>query len=373
MTAKERTKDEGVLKFCRMLSVDFFETQFARYCQVCFIFYYVLIFTVQTIMFLHKFEALYFAQYSCSYFFSFAITILIALDPKSGRIYKSFMEEVKWWKSDSAGEEVERRIRRETLQLAILMTTNIVSSVVMSTAFVIPQKEDRNLFYEIALFEDFLPKWAGVLKAIYRTQAFFVRPFCVVAAFSQALYIFHNMRFQMYMILHFIKTINDNCENDQLIIKNRLLFCFKNYIQLSKALRRLLKLQWAVSLAYQIIIPPLIISTAVYGLLFPDYLYQQNFRLLSTWICVVFMLFFLFRLGQVTEDTVAEVYEALFFLEWYNWNESNKKTYLIFLLSSVKPFRIQFSENFSLNYNMAVQLVQTAASVVLVVYQLNFM
>ena len=201
----------------------------------------------------------------------FQITILIALDPKSGRIYKSFMEEVKWWKSDSAGEEVERRIRRETLQLAILMTTNIVSSVVMSTAFVIPQKEDRNLFYEIALFEDFLPKWAGVLKAIYRTQAFFVRPFCVVAAFSQALYIFHNMRFQMYMILHFIKTINDNCENDQLIIKNRLLFCFKNYIQLSKALRRLLKLQWAVSLAYQIIIPPLIISTAVYGLLVTHY------------------------------------------------------------------------------------------------------
>ncbi|KAJ3654133.1 hypothetical protein Zmor_013344 [Zophobas morio] len=107
--------------------------------------------------------------------------------------------------------------------------------------------------------------------------------------------------------------------------------------------------------------------------MFQEDIRQQTFRVVALSICGLFMLVILFKLGQDTEDNVTKVFETLVSIEWYDWNESNKKMYLMFLVSALKPYRIQFSENFSLNYNMAGQLLQSAASVVLVVYQLNFM
>ena len=53
---------------------------------------------------------------------------------------------------------------------------------------------------------------------------------------------------------------------------------------------------------------------------------------------------------------VVEINDTLMAIERYDWNDSNKKIYLMFLLSAIKPFRIQFSENFSLNYNKAIQV-----------------
>ncbi|XP_063906946.1 uncharacterized protein LOC135125354 [Zophobas morio] len=300
------------------------------------------------------------------------IMYLVAL-PLGLHDLQGFMKEVQWWKFDSAGKEVEKRIKKESNIIAIVMIIDTFLVTITTIAFTVPQNVDRHLLYEVALIEDLFPTWSNVLKIVHRIQAFFVRPFCVLTSFSLFLYIFCNTRFQMYMILNYIKTINEGCENDQVRIKDRLVFCFKSYIQLSEAVRRMLKVIESSSLAYQAMTLVVIVSTATYVLLFQDYAREQNFRFVCLSSCGVFMLVTLFQLGQSTEDSVTEVYETLMTIDWYDWNESTKKIYLMFLLSTVKPLRIQFSENYSLNYNMAVQVVQNAASVVLVVYQLNFM
>ena len=37
---------------------------------------------------------------------------------------------------------------------------------------------------------------------------------------------------------------------------------------------------------------------------------------------------------------------------WYNFNHSNKRSYLIFLLNMMQPWKLKFSENYSVNYEL---------------------
>ncbi|KAJ3654123.1 hypothetical protein Zmor_013336 [Zophobas morio] len=373
MFPKERQKGEEPIKFYQMMDGNILRLPFVRRGRVCIILYYSLLFLIQTIKFLYKFEWLYFVQYGFSYFFSFIILAYIVFLPIGAHTVRSFMEEVRWWKTDSAGEAVHKMIKRKSFQSIIIMVINTSLISVTMMAFAIPQKVDKNLFYEIALFEDMFPKWAPVLTTIHQIQAFFVRLFGLVVSFGQFLYPYYNSKFQLYMLLYFIKNINEKSEIDQWRIEQRLLFCLRSYITLSKATRKMLKKIEVVTLVYQALILVWSISLASYVLLFQDDVLQQNFRFASLSICSLFMLVILFQLGQDTEDSVTKVFETLVSIEWYNWNESNKIIYLMFLVSALRPFRIQFSENFSLNYNMAGQLLRCAASVVLVVYQLNLM
>ncbi|KAJ3654130.1 hypothetical protein Zmor_013342 [Zophobas morio] len=324
MFPKERQRGEEPIKFYQMMDGNILQLPFVRLCRVCIILYYSLLFLTQTILFLYKFESLYFAQYSCSYFFSLIMLTYVVLLPVGAHTVQSFMEEVRWLKTGSAGEAVDKIIKRESFQSMIIM-------------------------------------------------AFFVRVFSPVVAFGQFLYSFYNSKFQLYMLLYFIKNINEKSSVDQWRIEQRLMFCFRNHINLSKAIRKMLKKIEVVSFAYQALILVWTISFATYVLLFQDDLLQQKFRFVSVSIFCLFEMVILFHVGQNTEEIVTKVFESLVSIDWYDWNESNKKIYLMFLVSALKPFRIQFSENFSLNYNMAGQLLQSIASVVLVVYQLNFM
>ncbi|KAJ3654127.1 hypothetical protein Zmor_013340 [Zophobas morio] len=372
MFPKERQKGEEPIKFYHMMDANIFQLPLVRFCRVCVILYYSLLFLTQTILFLYKFESLYFAQYSCTYFFSLIVQLYYnLLLPIGADTVQSFMGEVRWWKTDSADVAIEKMIKRESFQSIIIMVINAFFVGIALTAQAIPQNVDKRVFYEIALLEDIFPKWSAVLTTIHRIQALLVRFFTMVASFGQFLYPFYNSRFQLYMLLYFIKNINEKSTIDQWRIEQRLLFCFRIYIIFSKASRKMLKKIEVVSLAYQVLILVWSISLASYVLL--DDLRQQNFRFVSLSLCGLFMLVILFQIGQDTEDSVTRIFDSLVSIEWYNWNESNKKIYLMFLVSALKPYRVQFSENYSLNYNMAGQLLQSAASVVLVVYQLNFM
>ena len=194
----------------------------------------------------------------------------IVLLPIGAHTVQSFMEEVRWWKIDSAGEAVEKMIKRESFQSIIIMVINAFFVVVALTAQLIPQNVDKRVFYEIALLEDIFPKWAPVLTTIHRIQALIVRFFTIVASFGQFLYPFYNSRFQLYMLLYFIKNINEKSAIDQWRIEQRLLFCLRSYITLSKATRKMLKKIEVVTLVYQALILVWSISLASYVLLVID-------------------------------------------------------------------------------------------------------
>lgn len=51
------------------------------------------------------------------------------------------------------------------------------------------------------------------------------------------------------------------------------------------------------------------------------------------------------------------IFEELILVNWYHWNESNKKNYLTALITSFKIFKIKVSDNISLNYKLGLEVM----------------
>lgn len=50
------------------------------------------------------------------------------------------------------------------------------------------------------------------------------------------------------------------------------------------------------------------------------------------------------------------MFEILRQSDWYYWNDKNKKIYLLHLLKSEKPYKLQYSQNVSVNYELGVSV-----------------
>ncbi|XP_063915849.1 uncharacterized protein LOC135131912 [Zophobas morio] len=75
--------------------------------------------------------------------------------------------------------------------------------------------------------------------------------------------------------------------------------------------------------------------------------------------------------GQGIEDLSEEIYEVLNEVEWYHWNLKNKKNYLFFLMNAKRKFKIKYSENISLNYQLGLKVLKAIFSAMSVIYNLQ--
>ncbi|KAJ3664051.1 hypothetical protein Zmor_008256 [Zophobas morio] len=75
--------------------------------------------------------------------------------------------------------------------------------------------------------------------------------------------------------------------------------------------------------------------------------------------------------GQDIENLSDDIYTSLVNVKWYHWNESNKRNYLIFLTNAMKPFKLKYSQNVSLNYKLAIELLQAFFSAISISYNLK--
>ncbi|RZB40426.1 hypothetical protein BDFB_006814 [Asbolus verrucosus] len=76
------------------------------------------------------------------------------------------------------------------------------------------------------------------------------------------------------------------------------------------------------------------------------------------------------EIEKLSEHT-SEIFESLKELRWYHWNKKIKKLYLIFLLNVEKPFRIQFSEDMSINYDLGTSVGKAVYSMLSVLSQIQ--
>ena len=52
----------------------------------------------------------------------------------------------------------------------------------------------------------------------------------------------------------------------------------------------------------------------------------------------------------------SQMFEALKQTVWYYWNNINKKIFLMLLINGEKVFKVQFTQNVSLNYELGVSV-----------------
>ncbi|XP_044266123.1 uncharacterized protein LOC123012342 [Tribolium madens] len=59
--------------------------------------------------------------------------------------------------------------------------------------------------------------------------------------------------------------------------------------------------------------------------------------------------------GQMVENSSSDDVDAIIYnCNWYDWNEENKRFFLIVRMSTMQPFKLQFSENYAINYELGV-------------------
>ncbi|KAJ3664100.1 hypothetical protein Zmor_008296 [Zophobas morio] len=234
--------------------------------------------------------------------------------------------------------------------------------------------------FSFNIFGKYFPTWKSVLTTVYRPALFVV---CITGLFPtyNIIYGYLSAKFVVEALRDQIENIHNGYEKRQHLkfdeafhktVKERLLRCFKQCNRISLLGRELEKRSQNFLFPFKIGGIFMMISIVLYAFSLENFWTNpQVNRLCSLAICSFLTLAGLAAVGQATEDLTNGLFDALMMVPWYQWNESNKKMYQMLLISILKPFKIKYSENISLNYNFAVELLRSFFSAVTVIVQLQ--
>jgi hypothetical protein len=149
------------------------------------------------------------------------------------------LDNVEHWRINFCGPKLEKRIKTEALYFNGFAVSVAILSYVNAVIYAKPLENDEDIFYPLAIFKEFVPQWQNVLSALYRAT-FFLIPLILTTPCYILIYVTSHLRFQFYMLLHFLKNINNRYETtepNQLVdnlhyqkeITRRLKFCIRRY------------------------------------------------------------------------------------------------------------------------------------------------
>lgn len=114
-------------------------------------------------------------------------------------------------------------------------------AVISAILHIIPLKDDIELFYPLAIFEEYTPEWKEFFSGLYRAS-FISISFIMIIPCYLLIYMSSHVRFEFYMFLQILKNIN--LDGDPLVviqnpkyqarIKKRLIYCIKQHTYLLK-------------------------------------------------------------------------------------------------------------------------------------------
>ncbi|KAJ3652294.1 hypothetical protein Zmor_018272 [Zophobas morio] len=195
------------------------------------------------------------------------------------------------------------------------------------------------------------------------------------------LYYYGQACLQEHMMIHSIQNINANytkvgyisstCDEYQQTINKRLLFCLKSHIHVETYSRKALRLAEVYVLPYEIMGTIVTASVVVFCFVFEGSLEDQYLRIAAVGVEVITVLAAFVVSGQRIEDAAERVFDVLREVDWYHWNQINKKIYLIFLTNASRVFKIKYSENISLNHKLGIEVVKAVFSALSLTYSLQ--
>lgn len=102
----------------------------------------------------------------------------------------------------------------------------------------LPLDDDKELYYPLVIFEEFVPEWKNFLSWIYRL-GFLVVPFIIPLPLYLSIYYITKCLYQVMLFMTFIENINMGFDTSsirliensefQKTINKRLLFCIKRH------------------------------------------------------------------------------------------------------------------------------------------------
>ncbi|KAJ3664094.1 hypothetical protein Zmor_008290 [Zophobas morio] len=370
---------ETLLKMYRFECIGFFQFRIVKFLLYNIIIIWSLLSLFQLGLFIYKFELNYLLQLGPSYFIIvFLLTsityILILVD-----LVNDLTLEFESVRSECDSAIVNRQDKKEFIQGITYMVTSLVSGCITGITYASFSDDENQLVFFFPLCEEYFPRLKFIVKWGFRLSIVFVYCLAVVSPSHYIVYSLLLFKVEENILLHYIKNINQNYENEdqvdvasQNIIKQRLIFCLKRHIFFSRSTRKLFMKSENLVLPLQIegalYFMCIVINMFGLGDAVSKLSYVHLISLITT-ACVT--LAGLSVYGQKIEDLSDNIFNCLIDVKWYHWNEANKKLYLMFLQNSLKPFKIKFTENISVNYKMGLEIIKTFFSFISVVNQLQ--
>ncbi|EFA01417.1 odorant receptor 285 [Tribolium castaneum] len=369
-------KDE--LWFLRKVYIDIYTTKIAKILLRLLFINCIFLMSVQAVLFLQKFEASYLLKYVAGYSGSFFVLACFYAVPIMVKTMKvKFIAGIKKWRVDSASEKIKNEIKTTAFIINIYTGVTVVLGVFCSLLFSIPTEDDTDFIFSIALMDRFVPEWKSVLMWPYRFSLFPLAVILTTPCFV-VIYVVHHARFQMLLLLHYLKNVNSGHMTQsignarfQKEIRKRLKFCIKRHNHIITSLNQCRIDLYNLIIVFAVTGGLMLISILIFLFSFQGSFKSQYVRVTAFTIEYILTFSHVIVVGQMSENVTFEFFQILKTVDWNRWNLSNQKTYLVFLENTQNHFKIQFSENIALNYELGVSILKTVASMLSVLNQIK--
>ncbi|KAJ3641588.1 hypothetical protein Zmor_028090 [Zophobas morio] len=336
---------------------------------------------LQGYFFLKKFELKYFVQYEPIYIVLLYMVVSIYCQAYTINIIKTYIHEIQVWKIEEATKEIKGKVTQTWIYITAYMCTTTALSLLGTISFIVPTSRDKDLIFVFKISELYFPQWENFVVWCLKLTLFVLTYVGVSVPGFAILYFHGHANLQKFMLKHCLQDINARFEHVEYIrwnnveyhreIEDKLMSCVKYHIQLTETALIPLRLAEVYVLPFQIMGTCVVASILLVFFAFEGSLSDQYFRMVVLVLTTSAMLVGFAAGGQGIEDWSEEIYETLSQVEWYHWNSKNKKTYLFFLMHATRKFKIKYSENISLNYQLGLKVVNALFSAMSVIYSLQ--
>ncbi|XP_064213105.1 uncharacterized protein LOC107397920 isoform X2 [Tribolium castaneum] len=349
----------------------------------------ILLFLIHAIIYLltiyfllYVLEPKQFVNYATVFFAEFYPMLAILTVILKGKIIENLADEIKIWAIENASKNLQSEIN---LKIKIITTFVIVNTLIAVTGgflYMHPLPEDVHLFFALRLIRDYFPNHYTSLEFFYR-MSFPIFAYLMTTHANQFLYYTQHINFQIKMFREVClevkawKTVSP-FENHlfynkkyQTEIEQRLKFCIKRSQEFVKV--SVYKNKEIASFIPGFAICGLLLGIGLVfflsnGKITSEYYLRMGFTSLggvTTFLALVWT-------GQTTENITSDIERAINEIRWYNFNQSNKKMYLILVMNTMRERKIKFTEKYSVNYRLglAVFIFPNAQNILLYFFQI---
>ncbi|KAJ3657233.1 hypothetical protein Zmor_016247 [Zophobas morio] len=359
------------LRFVKLISSDIFQNKIVK-AALWIVF---LIHTTMTIItgyfFTHHLTPQEIFGYSPVFLEYFYIGTVILILLFQGKVIDNIPGELPLWVLNKATRKTYKEIRKEIIFIHVHCIANLIVVVVGLYYFLKFEARDNEYFFPFRFFEDYCADKSTILTFVYKSTfpiigyLFFVHQF-------QLMYFTQHIRYQLMILINHIENLTDVAgtkredklfydESYQEEIRKRLIFCFKRfkdfvlftankYTQLSNAV-----------IIFMLTGYLLCVSVAL-NIIFGNILSYMRVTVMS--VGTVSGLCGLMWSSQSLENIFEELLSEAIKINWYNFSESNKRMYLIFLVHLARDRKIKFSANYCLNYGLGLASARATYSIV---------
>lgn len=113
---------------------------------------------------------------------------------------REIIEEHDIWDINSATAKIKHKIKMEAFYVNSFVVVNTILAIISGIFHAIPLKDDEDLFYPLAIFEEYTPKWKDFFSLLFRV-CFVPISFVMLTPCHVFIYMTSHFRFQFLKIL----------------------------------------------------------------------------------------------------------------------------------------------------------------------------